>query len=701
MLVKDFMTPNPITFREGDDLRKAAGVFYDYKIDGAPVVDEQGSIVGIFTKTHLYKAIIQNLDANTSLGELMYRQVLTIEETGSTDVAWEMAWTFGVGRLPVLNGDKKLVGMMARTDLVTAFERKFINTIGQLNTILDSAHSGICAVDKKGIIITFNRTAEKISGISKEFALGKPIAEIVPHTELPLVLETGEAQYNQKLVVNGVTVVANRTPVMSGQQVVGAVVVFQDLTELEAISKELSVVQELCQELDAVIESSYDGIAVTDGEGNILKVNQAYARLTGINVQDVLGKNTAELIKEGVISDSATLQPLKERKPVSIMQRTRDGRMLLVMGNPIFAENGEQIARVVVNCRDLTELNQLKRELGEAVELKERYYSELEALRAQQLEVGPLVARSSEMRKVMELATRIALVDSNVLILGESGVGKEVVAKTIHKLSPRSKGPFIRINCGAIPENLLESELFGYEAGAFSGAKKTGKPGMFELAHGGTLFLDEVGDLPLNLQVKLLSAIQDKEVIRVGGTKAVKVDIRLVAATNRDLEAMVQRGTFRADLFYRLNVVPVLIPPLRQRKENIIPLLLNFLDKYNEKYGLSKILAPEVVDIFQGYSWPGNVRELENIVERLVVVTPGDTITPENLPGGVLRNLEHSGLRRDRPDGSQQGEAGPGEEVILADLYRQHRSTRKVAELLGINQSTVVRRLRKYNIRVE
>lgn len=700
MLVKNHMTPNPITLRAEDDLRKAAGIFHNYKIDGAPVVDEQGSLIGIFTKTHLYRAIIQDLQVNTPISELMSRQLMTIEETGSTDVAWELAWTFGVGRLPVLNADKKLVGMMARTDLVTAFEQRYINTIGQLNTIIDSAYSAICAVDKKGMIITYNRTAEKISGVNREDALGRHISEIVPNTGLPQVLKTGEAQYNQQLEINGVTVVSNRTPVMSGQQVVGAVAVFQDLTELEAITKELSVVQELYRELDAVIESSYDGIAVTDGQGNVLKVNQAYARLAGFNIQSVLGKNTAELIREGVISDSATLQALKEGKPVSIIQKTRDGRVLLVTGNPIFSEHSDHITRVVVNCRDLTELNQLKLQLGEVVELKERYYSELEALRAQQLEVGSIVARSGEMRKIMELVARIATVDSNVLILGESGVGKEVVAKTIHKLSPRDRGPFIRINCGAIPENLLESELFGYEEGAFSGAKKAGKPGMFELAHGGTLFLDEVGDLPANLQVKLLSVIQEREVIRVGGTKAVQVDIRLIAATNKDLEGMVKQGDFRADLYYRLKVVPVIIPPLRRRKEDIIPLLLCFLDKLNAKYGLSKVMSPEIVDIFLGYSWPGNVRELENIIERLVVVTPEDVISPEHLPGEFQREADLSALRPDSQCYEEEGTNPQPEEVKMRELYRQHRSTRKVAEILGINQSTVVRRLRKYNIRL-
>lgn len=686
MIVKDFMTPNPITFREKDTLRKAVGIFYDSKIDGAPVLDEQGTILGMFTKTHVYRAIIQNINVDTPIGNLMNKKVITIEETGATNTAWEMAFSFGIGRLPVLNSDKKLVGMLARTDLVKAFDKKSTNIISQLNAILDSTHSAICAINKDGIIITFNKSAEKICGIEKKSALDRPIDEVVPLMEIPPVLKTGEALNNQKMIINGVTVVANWTPIITAQKIVGTVLVFQDITELEAITKDLSVVQKLYCELDAVIDSSYDGIVVTDGNGKVIKVNQSYARIAGIGV---LGKN---------ISKKICFKTLQERKPVSIMQKTKERRTILVTGNPIFDENTDQLSGVVINCRDLTELDQLKQQLGEVVELNERYYKELEVLRAQQKDVEPYVARSSDMKKIMELVNRIAIVDSSVLILGESGVGKEVIAKTIHKRSPRNEGPFIRINCGAIPENLLESELFGYEEGAFSGAKKAGKPGMFELAHGGTLFLDEVGDLPLNLQVKLLSAIQEREIIRVGGTNPIKIDIRLVAATNKDLEKMVRDREFRADLYYRLNVVPVKIPALRQRKEDIIPLLIGFLNKFNEKYNLNKVLASETVDIIQEYSWPGNVRELENMVERLMVITPGDIIRPEDLPGEILINSGSTALKQDIVVRIPREKQEPGEEATLGELYQKHRSTRKVAEILGINQSTVVRRLKRYNI---
>ncbi|MCL6635603.1 MAG: sigma 54-interacting transcriptional regulator, partial [Peptococcaceae bacterium] len=249
--------------------------------------------------------------------------------------------------------------------------------------------------------------------------------------------------------------------------------------------------------------------------------------------------------------------------------------------------------------------------------------------------------------------------------------------------------PLIRINCGAIPENLLESELFGYEGGAFSGARREGKPGLIELAHAGTLFLDEVSELPLPLQVKLLTVIQEREVVRVGGTRPVKVDIRLVAASNRDLESMVNAGRFRADLYYRLNVVPVVIPPLRERREEIPLFISHFLRKFNEKYNLTKSIAAGVIDILCGYRWPGNVRELENLIERLAVVTPSDVITVRDLPVTVLNRSEMF----------KNGEYCPvPEKELLRELYGRLRSTRKVAAVMGVNQSTVVRKMKKYNL---
>lgn len=315
-------------------------------------------------------------------------------------------------------------------------------------------------------------------------------------------------------------------------------------------------------------------------------------------------------------------------------------------------------------------------------------------------EDGPpsIVAYSVEMGCVLQLATKVAPVNSTILILGESGVGKEVVARFIHRQSRRRGGPFVNINCGAIPASLLESELFGYESGAFTGARREGKPGMIEVASGGTLFLDEISELPSDLQVKLLQVIQERRLTRVGGVKPIEVDIRIIAATNRDLPAMVQKGEFRADLFYRLNVVPITVPPLRERPDDVIPLIYHFLDRLNKIHEYHKTISEEAREILAAYSWPGNVREVENLIERLVVTVEGEEITAADLPQYV-----HEGGIADRA-GVKVGGVMPLRKAVeeverqLIELaLAEHRSTYKIAALLGVNQSTVVRKIKKYS----
>lgn len=308
-----------------------------------------------------------------------------------------------------------------------------------------------------------------------------------------------------------------------------------------------------------------------------------------------------------------------------------------------------------------------------------------------------VIAYSVEMGRVLQLAAKVAPVNTTVLILGESGVGKEVVARFIHRTSPRRDGPFVNINCGAIPATLLESELFGYESGAFTGARREGKPGMIEVASGGTLFLDEISELSTDLQVKLLQVIQERKLVRVGGVKPLDVDIRIIAATNRDLAAMVARGEFRADLFYRLNVVPITIPPLRERPDDVIPLIYHFLDRYNRAHGYRKTISEEAREILTRYSWPGNVRELENLIERLVVTAEGDEIGAGDLP---MQILEEGGARRPRVVvGGIMPLRQAIEEVerqIIERALAEKRSTYSIARLLGVNQSTVVRKIKKY-----
>lgn len=412
--------------------------------------------------------------------------------------------------------------------------------------------------------------------------------------------------------------------------------------------------------------------------------------------RDILGKTTYELMQEGTYSISAVLKTLEERQTSTIMFE-KNGRKILTTSTPVFNEKGK-INTVVVNARDLTELESLKLELEHQQKLTEKYSHELKELKDKKQFFPDVIMQSQKMQEVMDIVTKVAEVDSTVLVTGESGVGKEVVVRHIHKLSHRSNGGLIKINCGAIPSSLLESELFGYEPGAFTGASAKGKIGLFELANGGTLFLDEIGEIDLGVQVKLLRAFQEKEITRVGGTKPTKIDVRIIAATNRNLREMMREGKFREDLFYRLNVININIPPLQERKEDLTPLLLFNLDKFNKKYGKNKSLAEETVKILAEYSWPGNIRELENLVENLIVLVEAEKIMPSHLPKDVFdkkfenREIIINGII------PLKKAIEMVEYQIISNAKDKYKSTRQLAKVLGVDQSTVVRKMQKYCI---
>ena len=456
-------------------------------------------------------------------------------------------------------------------------------------------------------------------------------------------------------------------------------------------------------ELEDAIEASHDGLFITDGLGNILMVNTAWERICGISREFVVGRNAQNLVNNKYYTESSVMAAIRARDKTSIMlemtKGEKVGQKILATAIPIWGENGE-IKSVVANIRDITEILQLKELLEKTQQLNEIYAAELETVRQQLLTTNSdFIARSPATNRVLEMAAQVAKVDSTVLITGESGVGKEIVAKAIHRMSPRSEGPLIMINCGAIPETLLQSELFGYESGAFTGARRQGKPGMFEMAEKGTLFLDEIGDISIRLQAKLLRAIQDHQIIRIGGLKPIAIDARIMAATNRDLDKMVQAGSFREDLYYRLNVVAIEIPPLRERKEDIPLLVLHFLKKINGKYRFQKRIASEVVDGFMMHQWPGNIRELENVIERMLVMTEEEEITAKHLPLNLQSHVYPHGKPPDVHENLPFKKVMERtEKHLLEKAIRTHGSTRKVARALKINQSTVVRKLKKYNL---
>jgi PAS domain S-box-containing protein len=448
----------------------------------------------------------------------------------------------------------------------------------------------------------------------------------------------------------------------------------------------------------------YDGVYIADGSGKTLYVNKSYQRITGLDASELVGRRVQDLVDAGVYANAVTPEVLRQRKRVhSVGQSLRNGAKLLITGNPIFDANGE-IKLVAVIEREITDLLEMQIELEatqekmravEAVEIRTR--REVEHLRKQVMNAN-LVGVSPQIAGVLELVRRVADFDVTVLIQGETGVGKEVVANEIHALSARKGRPFIKVNCAAMPAGLLESELFGYERGAFTGAAPGGKLGLFELADHGTILLDEIGDLPLELQGKLLRVIQHKEMTRVGGSRSIRLDVRIIAATNCDLRARIAQKQFREDLYYRLSVFPIVIAPLRERRDDVAVLAQHFLERHNRKYGKAIRIGREGADLFANYPWPGNVRELQNVVERIVLIADAHAIVGRAQIAPLL-NIGRGVAEGAEPSLKARVEALERAEIDRA--LRSYGSTRKAAAALGVDQSTIVKKAKRLGLRAD
>ncbi len=452
------------------------------------------------------------------------------------------------------------------------------------------------------------------------------------------------------------------------------------------------------QYLDAIFTRSADGLLICDSQGRILKMNQAAERLNGIRSEEVLGKDVKNLVMEGQINRSATQEVLETRRQVSLVQTTpRSGYTLLVTGTPVFDQNNE-IAFVVVNERDISLIEDMRRELALARQESERMKEKLAELALKELAENQIVAQSPSMQQTLHLALKLARIDaSNILIQGESGTGKGLLAKFIHKNGLRGKKPFIQINCAALPENLLEAELFGYAKGAFTGARESGKTGLFELASGGTLFLDEIGELSPSVQAKLLKYLDDHEVMPVGGTRARRIDCAILAATNRNLERRTRNKLFRLDLLHRLNTFTLSIPPLRERPEDILELTGICLKRYNKQYRRRTHIGHQGYGALKAHSYPGNVRELINTVKQAVVMCDRrflddyiiQSLRPASPSPGTKSSSKNKGLKE---------ELLFVEYEMLCQAAAQSSTTREAAKLLGISQPSVVRKFKKHGI---
>ena len=483
--------------------------------------------------------------------------------------------------------------------------------------------------------------------------------------------------------------------------VAGVIFNFQEQYLMNTRPLEMSESAFLQLQFETAFDFSEQGIWILDGQGIVLKVNPAAEKMIGISASEVIGKNIVLLAETGVIDQALTPHILKSKRPVTkLLHVVKTNKYVMASGLPVLDENGD-IVLVVVNEMDITTLKNLQGQLEALRVVADKYKDELSDLNLVDIEAHGIISESKEMKQVLNVALKLARFDvSNILILGESGTGKGLIAQFIHKNSKRKDKPFIQVNCAALPESLLEAELFGFEKGSFTGASSTGKIGLFEMAQSGTIFLDEIGDLPLALQSKLLKCLDDHEIMHIGGLKPIKIDCTIIAATNRDLKARVKTNKFRKDLYHRLNAFCIELPPLRNRPEDIVALSNFFLEKYNRKYGMQKRLTLKAIHSLQQYEFPGNVRELKNILNQCVVIHDGQMLD-EILPGDLNGDAEKETWRPSLEAGDQVDlkELVNGfEKNILNHAIRQYKTTRKIAAYLGTSQSKVARMLKKYGM---
>lgn len=441
-------------------------------------------------------------------------------------------------------------------------------------------------------------------------------------------------------------------------------------------------------------ENFGDEIFVTDGDGIVLFINPAAMKVIGKSVVDIIGRPVKELVDEGFFTPSVTMEVLEKKETVHIMQTIKNNQKVLCTGVPVFDEDHERIRMVISTTKDVPLLNEL-------CDVVEEQKDEISRLRDIALEQEGYISGNDDPKGIKAKMMKIAPLNIPILLQGETGVGKGVVAKAIHRFGGDKDRPFVKINCGAIPENLIESELFGYEKGAFTGAEKSGKKGKVEMASGGTLFLDEIGEMPLPLQVKLLDVLQDGTFTKVGGVQPQKADIRIIAATNRNLKEMSDRGEFRKDLYYRINVVPFEIPPLRERGADIDVLAKYFITQCNKKYHGKKVLTEKAQQLLHTYEWPGNVRELEHTIELVYILSEGEFITEKDLKLAVqqddVTNRSNDGIVQCKGYMPLKEAKKEVERQLVLRAYSEYQNTYKVAEILGIDQSTVVKLLKKHN----
>ena len=691
MLMSDMMTRDVPLLRLKDNLKQGVELLRWTKLDAIPVVDEDDFLIGIFTKANVLDAFLVGADSSEIIAQHFNPQVVTVEADAPYREVEQRAKQSSVGTGVVVDKEGKTLGIFTKVDMILALFREAEQMATKLNTVYQAMPNGIIVVDRNNRIQQINPSGEKILGLEQEGLQGHLFNSVFPGLNLSGVLKQSHHLIGVQTQMNQVTVLCNISPVSKGA---GAVIVFQALTDFEQVALELEAAKRLYETLFTVTNIAYEAIFVVDDQGKITLVNEAACHF--------FGKKEKELLQQPidqVIANNRLLRTLKtgiaEINEIQVIH----GRPYIVSCLPIVRE-GKIIGAVgKIIFQKLEEVKELAQRFAQ-MDHELNFYKEKVGSNRLPITFNQIVTVNQDMRRLKQEAEIAARGNSTVMLTGESGTGKELFAEAIHQASVHRKGPYVKVNCAAVPENLLESEFFGYANGAFTGAQKGGKAGKFTVANGGTLFLDEIGDMSLNLQSKLLRVLEDRCFEPVGSNDSLKVDVRIIAATNKDLIQMVASGEFRSDLYYRLNVISFSLTPIRDRPEDIIPLVHVFLEQLNKDFG--KRIAgvnPDVHKILVGHRWPGNVRELKNVIERAVNFASGELLELADLPFYLREEKQEMPLSLMKAWNLESAHEHLDKDTLEKALLKMNGNKSEAARLLGISRSWLYEKMRRYDIK--
>lgn len=674
MQVSEFMLPTKVRMYPHDSIRTAISLLKSSKLNGIPVVDDAGKLIGFFSRSNLLDCLLQDISIDAAIDAYYIRDVVHLPEDTSFNGLDELTgWLQGckVGQTVVVNKAREPIGIATQAVTVIELLDRTDYLYKELSSVIENVPAGIVATNEKGFVSMANQYAKDFL---LELEIGKHIGDYICELKddfAPII--DGRWITPRKIEHFSLKLIASAVPIFQNTKNKGVIFVIQDLTDVEGVAHELETVKELKMTLETVLEVAYEGVAVLDEHGRITLANARFCNKLGESRDLIIGQNINKFIP--MTDNNLALKVLEiNAKPcvISSLPITKEGNIK---------------GFVIKIYEDLDQLTDVMQQLHRLTMQLDYYKDELYKVNGTSYTISSIVCHDERIAKLKSQVLQVARSNSTVLITGESGTGKELFAHSIHNASNRRKEPFIKVNCSAIPAELAEAELFGYEDGAFTGARKSGKPGKFELADGGTIFLDEIGDMPLVLQSKLLRVIQEKEIERVGATKTRKIDVRIIAATNKDLKRLVVDGKFREDLYFRINVVELLIPPLRERKPDIPVLAEYFIKKYNNLFskrvdGLSK----SALDALVNYNWPGNIRELENIIERILNYIESGLIGIQDVPEEIRRSGQISTI-------TGHSLANIEQNAIQAALVEADGNKSRAARLLGISRSKLYEKL--------